>query len=109
MNCGFVRNYIERGDLIEEYFHNNGKKEGIYRILDSKGNIFIEAEYINDKKNGICKIYDPYKMIKYGYRELYYNDDKLDSFENYEKYEIFEMIRFYYKDRKGYYIFKHFQ
>jgi antitoxin component YwqK of YwqJK toxin-antitoxin module len=63
MNCGLVRNYIERGDLIEEYFHNNGKKEGKYKIFDLKGNILVEVEYINDKKNGICKIYNPYKFL----------------------------------------------
>lgn len=102
MNCGFIKNYIETGNLIEEYFHNNGKKEGIYKIFDLKGNILVEAEYINDKKNGICKIYSPHNNLCC--TEVYYIDDKLCLNDEDDK---LLKTRYYYKDRQGYYIFKY--
>ena len=106
MNCGFIRNYIEKGNLIEEYFHNNGIKEGKYKLFDFRGNLLVEIEYINDKKNGNCKIYNPYKFLSMIDKELYFIDDKLNLTEN---YKTFELTRFYYKDKQGYYIFKNLQ
>jgi len=110
MNCGFIRNYIDCGSLIEEYFHNNGIKEGKYKLYDFRGNLLVEVEYINDKKNGNCKIYNPYKFLSMKDKELYFINDEIYPFNiKTDSSNKFEITRFYYKDKNGYYIFKNLQ
>ena len=56
--CGIFRKYNRNIILIEEYFHNNGSKEGKYKKFYDNGSIEIEANYINNKLNGLVKNYD---------------------------------------------------
>jgi antitoxin component YwqK of YwqJK toxin-antitoxin module len=54
-----VLNIIFHGKhLKEEYFHNNGIKEGIYKRYNCNGVLVSEYNYINGKKEGECKFYD---------------------------------------------------
>ena len=58
---GTYKKYIFDYDnvyLIEEYFHNNGKIEGIKIIYDRVGNIERMENYISGQFNGIMKIYN---------------------------------------------------
>jgi antitoxin component YwqK of YwqJK toxin-antitoxin module len=60
--------------LKEEYFQNNGIKEGIYKKYYDMGNLQLECNYINDKLNGNCKKYNYYGILLI---ECNYIDDKL--------------------------------
>ena len=64
MSC-FIKKRNKRS--YEEYFHNNGKIEGVYRSFycdyHEIQSIYEESEYINGIKNGFCKIYYPVGLL----------------------------------------------
>lgn len=97
---GYIKTTTHYGNLIEEYFINNGKREGVYKIFDYQNNLLVEINYIDDKKNGVCRIYNPYNFLKQGIKEFYYIEDKLYN-------DINLNTRFYYKNKEGYYIFSY--
>jgi len=43
-----VKTYYDHGQLDEEYFENDGKKEGEYKKYYSNGQIHETFNYIND-------------------------------------------------------------
>ena len=47
-----VRKYYETGELKEEYFIFNDKKEGDYKSYQDDGQLNVVCNYINDKKEG---------------------------------------------------------
>lgn len=99
MSCGIIRNYIRSDGLIEEYFHNNGIKDGKYKIFDFKDILLCEIEYINDKKNGICKTYTYDNICD---RILYFIDDKLINNDN-DKYTHYTINKLWYKNIHNFY------
>jgi len=79
LNCGIVKTYYKEEcrssycvvfdckcdelyttHIKNEYFENNGKKEGIYKEWFYNGTLKIECNYINGMKNGFYKEYDNY-------------------------------------------------
>jgi antitoxin component YwqK of YwqJK toxin-antitoxin module len=70
--CGIFRKYNVNKILIEEYFHNNGIKEGIYKKFYDDGIIEMEANYINNKLNGLVKNYSRSGKLRSEY--TYVND-----------------------------------
>jgi antitoxin component YwqK of YwqJK toxin-antitoxin module len=76
--------YNYDGFIKEEYFHINGKIEGIKKVYDFKGNIEREENYVSGKLNGITKIYKDNVLVEtrdyfnenYYYAE-FYKDDKI--------------------------------
>jgi antitoxin component YwqK of YwqJK toxin-antitoxin module len=56
--CENRKTYYDNGFIFEEYFHNNGIIEGIYKKYYNNGNLQVECNYINNKINGIYKEYD---------------------------------------------------
>ncbi len=89
-NCGIVRTFhkeycqyekcdcdeLEGIHLKEEYFQNNGSKEGVYKKYNYKGKLTKECNFVNGKKNGVCIIYVSRVNVK---KELNYVDDKLNG------------------------------
>jgi antitoxin component YwqK of YwqJK toxin-antitoxin module len=59
MQCSYIKTYHNNNNktINEEYFENNGKKEGIYKSYFENGQLCIEANYIDGKENGIFKSY----------------------------------------------------
>ena len=48
--CGIIKTYYEDGNLKEEYFENNGKKEGIYKEYAKKLNeVDLDGNIINEE------------------------------------------------------------
>ena len=70
------------GYLREEYYHINGKIDGIKKVYNSSGDLIREENYVNGKLYGIIKIYDNNKIIEirnyfngnYYYVEKYNNN-----------------------------------
>ena len=52
-----IKKYHLNGKLKEEYFENNGKKEGLYKSYWSNGQLYNEVNYIGGKMNGIYNTY----------------------------------------------------
>jgi antitoxin component YwqK of YwqJK toxin-antitoxin module len=54
-----IRNYYpgDNGNLFEEYFQLNGKKEGEYKSYYDNGRLYIICNYINGLKEGEYKQY----------------------------------------------------
>ena len=67
--------YYEDGILAAEFFHINGKIEGIYKEYMPDNTLSREIQFLNGKKHGYYKEYYNNKCIK----EKYYIDDKLDG------------------------------
>jgi len=44
----FVKTYYDNGQLKEEYFENDGKKEGECKIYDENGQLDEIFYYVND-------------------------------------------------------------
>jgi antitoxin component YwqK of YwqJK toxin-antitoxin module len=63
----------EKTKLKEEYYVNNGKKDGIYKKYNYQGKLSFEVSYISGKMNGI---YKSYKNGNLSY-EVNYRDDVL--------------------------------
>ena len=68
-NCCVVRIYKDNGDLCEECFINNEKKEGIYKLFDDHEYLHCYLNYINGLRNGECRIYS-----ENGGTKFYIND-----------------------------------
>ena len=51
------RTYYESGELCQEYFEVDGKKEGIYKLYYQSGNIKEIVPYINGLQHGEIKWY----------------------------------------------------
>jgi antitoxin component YwqK of YwqJK toxin-antitoxin module len=51
------RTYYDSGELCQEYFEVDGKKEGIYKSYHQSGNIEEIVPYINGLQNGEIKWY----------------------------------------------------
>jgi antitoxin component YwqK of YwqJK toxin-antitoxin module len=51
------RTYYHDGRICEEFYHNKGIVEGIYKSYDFI-NINCECNFVNGKLHGLCKIYD---------------------------------------------------
>jgi len=69
--CGIIRTYHFNGKLKEEYFQNNGLKEGIYKSFHQNGEPFKEIEYFNGVRHGKTKLYRQNK--------LYYEVDNVNG------------------------------
>jgi len=67
--------YYEDGILAAEFFHINGKIEGIYKEYMPENILSKEIQFLNGKKNGYYKNYYNNNCIE----EKYYIDDKLDG------------------------------
>ena len=80
--CGVIRTYHdeEKTKLKEEYFMMNGKKEGIYKLYSSNGELFSEVNYIDGKMNGVYKSY--YSNGQLCVEENYIDGTKLPSTTN---------------------------
>ena len=62
---GVDRTYFdpEKTQLKSEVFIHNGKKEGIYKLYYSNGQLYEEVNYIDGKMNGIFKSYYYYGKL----------------------------------------------
>ena len=74
--CGVYRKFNHYGILIEEYFHNNGNKEGNYKSFYDSGILKMEGFYLNNKLNGVVKKYNICGKIK---SESTYDDNILNG------------------------------
>lgn len=101
-SCGVIRIYHKKGCrqgstqivcncnelegiyLKEEYFQNNGIKEGVLKKYYYNGNIHIECNYINGRRNGICREYD---LNCEEITECNYIDDIFDGIYKIYKYQ----------------------
>lgn len=45
---GYYIKYFNNGNIFQEFYHTNGKKQGIYKIYCSDGTLSYEKKYIND-------------------------------------------------------------
>ena len=64
-NCCLVRTYHNNGNISEECFINNEKKEGICKIFDDHNNLKCIINYINGLRNGYCRIYNDSDGFKF--------------------------------------------
>jgi antitoxin component YwqK of YwqJK toxin-antitoxin module len=91
------------GYLREEYFHINGKIDGIKKIYDSTGDLIREENYVNGKLNGITKIYENNNIVEirnyfnknYYYVEFYKFDKIIYSGYYYLDINITPIIKLY--------------
>ena len=76
--CGVVRRYYDdaKNILLEEYFINAGKIEGIYKSYHINGQLYKKVNYIDGKMNGIYKEYYNNGQL---YREVNYIDGKMNG------------------------------
>ncbi len=80
----------DNGKIFEEYYHNSGKIEGVYKRY-SGDRLIEESNYINNKREGKTYLYDPCNdgNIK---TEFNYNDNIITNFIKFkDNYKIFEM------------------
>lgn len=56
--CENRKTYYSNGLLKEEYFHNNGLIEGIYKKYGQNKKVYEECNYISGKINGIFTRYN---------------------------------------------------
>ena len=79
--CGVVRNYDCNGTLIEEYFINNGKIDGIFKSYSCHdGCLYKEEEFVDDNAHGMDIRYSENGSILMKKNilseiETYYNDN----------------------------------
>ncbi|MDR1998101.1 MAG: toxin-antitoxin system YwqK family antitoxin [Candidatus Margulisbacteria bacterium] len=66
--------YDEKGQFVIPELYEP-PQNGIRKLFDSRGNLFLEANYVQGKKNGLCTIYENNKIKK----ERYYVDDLLSG------------------------------
>lgn len=83
---GLMKYYTKTGQLLWEQPYKNGKKEGLYKMYNSKnGNLFMTSRDVNNFSDGNSTIYNDdgtklwevfYKkgLAIYGFR--YFNDEK---------------------------------
>ena len=57
-NNGIHVDYYHTGNILREFYHNNGIKEGVCRTYSSDGKLSNECYYINDKLHGPYKDYN---------------------------------------------------
>jgi len=50
--AGIIKTYYDRGQLKEEYFENDGKKEGKYKLYHKSGQLWEICNYDDGKKMG---------------------------------------------------------
>ena len=76
--CGMIKLYhdMEKTKLLEEYYMNNGKIQGIYKSYYIDGKICKEINYIDGIKHGICKLYD---YATYSLVEMIYINGKCEE------------------------------
>ena len=86
--------YYEDGILRCDFFHINGKIEGIYKEYMPDNTLSREIQFLNGKKNGYYKNYYNNKCVE----EKYYVNDKLDGICTKSLYNGYEIIT--YKDNK---------
>ncbi|MCQ9627828.1 hypothetical protein HS141_12930 [Cetobacterium somerae] len=55
---GIYKDYTETGNLYQEGYYLNGKKNGPWYLNDRNGEIQEEGNYLNDEKNGIWYYYN---------------------------------------------------
>jgi antitoxin component YwqK of YwqJK toxin-antitoxin module len=80
---GYYKNYDMVGNLIEEYYHVNGKKQGTYKKYYNNKNIEIETSYIDNKLNGEYKSYhDSGKINEICY---YQNNNRVGECKRYDE------------------------
>jgi len=72
---GMQYGYYFNGNIKYEFYHINGKIEGLYKEYDFKSNLYKECMFTNGKKNGYYKFYND----NYCYKELQFIDDKLNG------------------------------
>ena len=71
-----IRTYYSgnNGNLMEEYFQSNGKKEGEYKRYHQNGQLWEICNYVNDKRDGDYKTYHQTgnldKHIIYSYGQI---------------------------------------
>ena len=82
-DCTKDCNEINGIQLNEEYFQNNGKKEGIYRCYYSNGQIYNECNYIDGKISGILKFFNDAGKVT---EEQIYTDGVLEKYITYAYY-----------------------
>ena len=69
--------------ISEEYFQNNGKIEGIYKVYHSNGQIYKKFNYIDGKLNGIGEFFKKDGRI---HEEQFYINGILQKYKNYIYY-----------------------
>jgi len=52
-----IRTYYDGGELKEEYYELNGKKEGDYKLYWKNGQLNLISNYVNGVQEGECKKY----------------------------------------------------
>jgi hypothetical protein len=78
---GYYKNY-RNGDLIEEYFHINGKKNGNYKKYHYNQEIEIDTYYVDNKLNGSYTSYHDNGNI---YEICYYqNNIRIGEYKKYD-------------------------
>ena len=76
-----IRTYFKTGELQEEFFEINYKKEGEYKRYYKNGNIWKIFNYVNGKLNGEYKGY--YKRyLQFKEKELDIDDYNYDGCYN---------------------------
>ena len=76
--CGIHKDYYLDGSLYHEFYHNNGKINGEYKIYYSgdENKINKIINYVDGKKHGENITYDKNGVI---IEKSLYNDDKIDG------------------------------
>ena len=83
-----VRTYHdnEQTKLKEEYFYNNGKIEGIYKLYYYSGELKLEVSYVNGKKHGLERKYYRNGVLHWEY--IFNNNKIIESKEYNENGEL---------------------
>ena len=53
-----IKSYYNNGSIYNEFFHINGKIEGIYKLYTMDSRIMCECNFLNGKLHGICKVFN---------------------------------------------------
>jgi antitoxin component YwqK of YwqJK toxin-antitoxin module len=77
---------------------SNGKKQGVWKKVDEKGNTKFEGTFVDDVPTGLFTYYYPNKKIKA--KSVFFNNGKKTKTSLYNKDGILEAIGAYYEQKK---------
>jgi len=75
-----------------------GKKQGVWKKIDEKGNLKFEGAFVNDVPNGLFTYYHPNKKIKA--KSYFFENGKKTQTSLYNKQGVLEALGAYYEQKK---------